>query len=216
MITVVIPTHQPDIFYLRQSLLSIKGVDHIILHVNGGSIIPNDLEILVNNTIMRDNKNLSCPDALNKLINCADDGWIIPFTDDDEFYTDQLLILIEKINRGDYNDVDIINTRCLINNKKVWGDLNPTFEKLKNNNCIPFSSPYKKHVWQKIGGYHNEPCNDWGFWLRALKTGFKCKSYEQPLYNFKTFNNSLFKTEAKQGINNIRNQLLRNINAQLS
>lgn len=200
--------------YIGQALSISPLFDRVIVHSNS---YPSTIYVpqYRNMTILFDDKPISCPDALNHCLAQEEVDWILPICDDDFCDIHELEQLIHKIRDGWYEDKDIIYSQYWIgNDKKGWVPTeNPTevsLERLKIQNYIPFTSFYKRKVWEDIKGYKNMPFNDWLFWLEAAKLNKKFEYYDKSYFYFRQGHTvSLADTEyKKQPFDLTRKQLL--------
>jgi len=84
-----------------------------------------------------------------------------------------------------YNTILLYNVDVSYNNSMMFGSLDkeinwPEFDIdiLRRRPFIHCTSIYKKDIWEKLGGYDESMINGWedyDFWLRAAKEGFKFK-----------------------------------------
>lgn len=129
--------------------------------------------------IVVDNKT-DLPSARNKGIKKAKGEYILPLDVDDTIEPDYLAKTLEK-------KADIITTACNLNGKKWLPASEITLEEIKKTNIVIACSLFKKEVWEKVGGYDEEMktgLEDWDFWLRAMKKGYKIEVIDEPLYNY--------------------------------
>lgn len=63
---------------------------------------------------------------------------------------------------------DIIVGTILMSNGYVWrGSWNPYG--LRQNNTLPAHSPFRKALYEKVGGFPDIRWSDWGFWLKCVR-----------------------------------------------
>lgn len=165
-----------------------------------------------------DGQNLSAADGFNFAIQQAKSEWICMFCVDDWFNKPIIEQLLSEIKENKYENYDLIRCPCfcgndimkwkIVNNDNLLS--NQLKEKIQKNNCITFSSIYRKQIWKDVNGLHNEPLNDWGFWLRVLKKDYRIFNYQKPTYYWQIHKGQLFEQEIKMyGLENIRKQLLK-------
>jgi glycosyltransferase involved in cell wall biosynthesis len=124
--------------------------------------------------IEKENGGLSS--ARNAGIKEAQGEWILTLDSDDIITSDIVEKCIERASGG----YDIVGTfqHEFGDSDTKWANnnLTPGFEDFKKANQINCCSLYKKEIWEKIGGYDENMrlCyEDWDFWLRATKQGYK-------------------------------------------
>lgn len=189
--------------YIGQALSISPLFDRVIVHSNcyvNNVFIPQYKNMII---LFNDNP-ISCPDALNKCIAQEDADWILPICDDDYCDIHEVENLIQKIRDGWCEDKDIIYSQYWIGNDKTgWVPTeNPTIgdlERLKVQNYIPFTSFYKRKVWEDVKGYKNMLFNDWLFWLEAAKANKIFEYHKIPYFYFRQGHTvSLADTEFKK------------------
>jgi hypothetical protein len=212
-ISLVINTHNPNLEYLKQAIDNAIGFDEILVYFNNtlcNTIVEEYLPDTKNEYIaLTDGNNRTVAEGFNYAISQTTGDWILPFCDDDYFITNNLKELFNQLNKKKLNKIDIIHYPCLVNNKDEWGEEKFTLDDIKKANRIPFSSIYRKSVWQNIGGYKNLPFNDWFFWMCAVKKQYNFLYYHKPIYVFRQEGNSLSDKERNiDSFDNIRQKLL--------
>jgi glycosyltransferase involved in cell wall biosynthesis len=181
-ISLVIATYRANTNMLHQALECADLFNEVILHVNDKEtmsklIIPKQCKVIYVE------ERCSVQTALNDAISLAYGNYILPWTDDDIFHKENLAEVINYV-RDNPKD-DIIYYPIYVGNEKewkIWVEPNVTMEKLLERNLIPFSSIYKKSVWQKVSGYKLGEYSDWGFWVEVLKAGYVPTFWNKSVY----------------------------------
>jgi len=130
------------------------------------------------------------PSARNEGIKKAKGNYILPLDVDDKIEP----TFIEKCLQA---NCDIVST-----SQREFGDSqivnlihqNPTYEDFLTGNRICGCSLFKRKIWEDIRGYDEnmkEGYEDWDFWLRALKKGYKVKTIQEPLYLYRKHGKSM-------------------------
>ena len=73
--------------------------------------------------------------------------------------------------------------------------------KMLTRNLVDACSVFKKHVWEKIGGFNENMrygWEDWDFWLSALEQGYQFIHIEQQLFYYRILNNSMLHSIASE------------------
>ena len=182
-IALVIATYEANINMLHQALKCSDLFDEVVLHVNdpvtaSRAIIPRNCKVIY------EIKRCSVQEALNIAISQTTSNYILPFTDDDFFDREVLNNVLSDLRTRDGND-DVIYYPIYTGSEKewkFWAEPFVTYEKLLENNLIPFSSIYNKEVWRKVRGYKSGEFSDWFFWLEVLKAGYKLRYLSTPVY----------------------------------
>lgn len=199
--SLVINSKNPNLDWLNQAIESAKGFDEIVLYIDGTDVPEVLKESRKDIKFVSDGKSRNIGEGLNFAIAQSIGDWICPFCDDDYFHSENLTQLIEGIKNGDYQDFDVVHGLVSLDNGGLWGASQVTINALRQNNIIPFSSFYKREVFDSLKGYSETvgAYNDWNFWLRAAKAEFRFKFYGKLLYHF------------RQGHNSATNRLLKSV-----
>jgi len=170
-----------------------------IIIVNDGSTDNTDevaKQFYVDKYIVKENGGLSS--ARNAGIKEATGEWILTLDSDDKIAPD----FIEKCLK--YKDeYDIIGT-----GQQEFGDsdnkhlfkTNPTFTDFIQNNQINCCSLFRKEIWETIGGYDEKMklgYEDWDYWLRATKAGYKVATIPEYLFFYRKHGESMVSTAIK-------------------
>lgn len=62
---------------------------------------------------------------------------------------------------------------------------------LTSFNSIPGISWFRREVWKELGGFDNIRAEDWGFWLKAFKSGKTFTYFPEVVYNMNVRNGSV-------------------------
>jgi len=187
--------------YIDLALASAKGFSLKLLHIDNASALP----VYVPDAVVYGfqgisiHKHLSPAVALNTLIEALPDGFISVFCDDDEYLSENLLVLQEGIHEGKYDNADIVHFQCQINHAHNWGEAEFTLQQLIEHDRLPCSSFFHKRVWEGVGGFSDVPASDWNFWLKAKHMGFSFRYFPLPVYRYNMdIQDSLLKRDCKK------------------
>jgi hypothetical protein len=137
--------------------------------------------------IIRHEVNKGLAETRNTGIRVAKGEYILPLDSDDWIHKDFLKYTLMV-------GADIVST-----GQRQFGDQNdvyipkmePSYEDFKRGNQINCCSLYKKKVWETVGGYDHKTLEDWWFWLKATKAGFKVKVVQYPLFFYRIHDGSM-------------------------
>lgn len=185
--SLVINSKNPNIQWLNQAIDSANGFDEIVLYIDGKlksqviSVLSKEVKVV------SDGKERNIGQGLNFAISQASGDWICPFCDDDYFHPEGLENALKLANDDVLNEYDVIHGLVSLDNGGMWGASQVTIHALQGCNIIPFSSFYRREVFNELKGYSETvgAYNDWNFWLRAVKAGFRFKFLNAPLYHFR-------------------------------
>lgn len=131
--------------------------------------------------------------ARNKAIADTNADYILPLDADDYFdrtYLEKAVILLEKNTKvGAVNcNAQAFGVENFIIKPKPGGIENFI---IQNNACV--SLLYRKKCWNDVGGYSENMRNgyeDWDFWLKVLKKGWKIEVIPEILFYYRQLENS--------------------------
>jgi GT2 family glycosyltransferase len=89
-------------------------------------------------------------------------------------------------------------------------------DNLKKFNSIPGVSWFKKSVWENIGGFTWDKAEDWDFWLRAYKAGYKFQYFPEVVYNFNKRKDSVSSSWVGEKFEEIKRELLQRNNESIN
>jgi glycosyltransferase involved in cell wall biosynthesis len=185
-ISLVLATYQANIPLLQKALDCSHLFNEVVLHIND-KVTGTQICIPKNCKVIYKEEKCSIEEALNDAIQLAKGEWILPFTDDDYFHPENLNFLFEFI-KSNYANYDVVHYPIWAGNEKsgwrVWGkESEIDFNNLLEHNYLPFSSVYRKSVWENVGGYkHDIPFSDWYFWLEVVRQNYKFYYLNNPIY----------------------------------
>lgn len=148
--------------------------------------------------INQNNKGL--PSARNTMIMNMTGDYLLPLDSDD--------ILMEHCVEKIIQTIKATNADIVSPSFKMFGAQegeailmpNPTVQDFKYNNRVGYCSAIKRTALQEIGGY--SPRMWWGYedyalWIDLLKRGKKMVTIPEPLWLYRTKNNSMFSNALK-------------------
>lgn len=146
--------------------------------------------------IEQENKGLSA--ARNNGIKNSTGKWILPLDADDKIHYSYLSKAVGK------SDIVGANLQCFGKLTDIWKHpkTHPTYNDLLTRNLLFSCTLFKREVYDEIGGYDEEMfvkgkqgCNgyeDWDFWIRATKAGFKVTNLSDTLIYYRKNGNSMY------------------------
>ena len=104
----------------------------------------------------------------NQGINQLETEWVMFLGIDDQILEGGL----DDLPAAHVDDAEILVAGIKISDGNEWvGEWN--LEKMKVMNPLPAHSPYRKSLWEKVGGAPSIKWIDWGFWALAAVAGAK-------------------------------------------
>lgn len=128
--------------------------------------------------------------ARNAGIKAATGGWILTLDADDKLDP----TFIEKT----INKADIVATeqREFGNSSRHWKPYkeSPTYTDFIKRNQINCCSLFRREIWEMVGGYDEQMRDgyeDWEFWIRATRAGYKVKVVWEELFFYRKHGDSM-------------------------
>ncbi|MBX7142821.1 MAG: glycosyltransferase [Oligoflexia bacterium] len=159
-------------------------------------------------------KNGGLADARNWGIAASCAEYVLPLDSDDKLQPSAIERLVAVLDREqqyaiaypDYKRFgsDEIDVRCI----SEQDFLNPG----RPENGLPYSSLYRRSMWERIGGYNTNMTwgyEDWNFWLSAIECGFKARHVEEALFQYRVKPGSML-TNALKHDAELKSQLVLN------
>lgn len=192
IVSIIVPCYN-QAQYLDECLQSVLNQifqDWECIIVNDGS--PDNTEEVAQEWIKKDNRfkyifisNSGVSNARNVGIQSASGEFILPLDADDKIADNYIELAINKFNE----DKELTLVYC---KAKKFGDVNQewilkdfSLQQLALENMIFCSAFYRKHDWERIGGYDVNMISgleDWEFWIALLKN--KAKVFRLDMFGF--------------------------------
>jgi glycosyltransferase involved in cell wall biosynthesis len=198
LVTIIMPVYK-NVKWLPEAINSVIGQkydNYELVVVNDGS--PEDVNYFIK-PFLNFNKikyykydtNKGISYARNFGISKSSGQYILPVDADDIIYDPKWLIdSVSQINEETI--VTSFAGLCdenMNSKKQIWPDdkIDRTWSKIINRNNIVVSSMYPKSMWEKIGGYDEKMLSweDWEFWIRAYKAGYKLIRLNHVYYHYR-------------------------------
>lgn len=194
-VTVVIPCYK-QAHWLPDAIVSAidQTVPCEIIVVNDGSPDNTSKIARIYGAKVIDKENGGLSSARNAGIKEATTEWVLTLDADDKLHPQ----FIEKtLAKAEETGCDVVGTW-----QQEFGDRNgmyrfidnPTFEMFMEANRINCCSLYRKKMWEDIGGYDENMKSgyeDWFFWLKATKKGYKIRVVNEPLFFYRKHGRSM-------------------------
>lgn len=211
-VSIIIPCYN-QAEYLKEAIDSAKAqtIPCEIIVVDDGST-DNSLEVAISNTpsMIIQKTNGGVASARNAGIKEAKGEYILTLDADDKITPDFVEKCLEANN-------DIVGTwqQEFGASDRIWEFRDkPIHNEFLKNNQINCCSLFKKEIWEKIGGYdENMPhqgYEDWDFWLRATKAGYKVTVIPEILFFYRKHGDSMITNTVKHH-NELLNYMLKKL-----
>ena len=189
--TIIIPCYEQEVFLyeaVESSLQQTVKCDIIIVDDGSKYPVENLWEDKSNVKLIRQ-KNKGLSGARNTGIRNAKTEYVLPLDADD--IIDKRYIE-ETLGVG---DIVTVQQQEFGDSNTLWAPQdNFTLKDFKTANRANCCSLYKKSMWEEIGGYDEnmkEGYEDWDFWIRAVKAGYKFKVIHKPLFFYRKHGRSM-------------------------
>jgi glycosyltransferase involved in cell wall biosynthesis len=202
-VSVVIPCYNQG-EYIIEAIDSIKSQNYDqkfieIIIVNDGSTDKKTLEILrsinQSNTLKILNKtNGHLSSARNYGIKRATSEFIVVLDADDKFRSEFIRIALNEFRDETVGAVTPSYQMFGLRNDKIYPQGGSLVDFLINNQSCG-NGMIRKSVWEKVGGYDENMKNgfeDWEFWIRILKMGYKIQVLNEILFDYRIKEESMF------------------------
>jgi glycosyltransferase involved in cell wall biosynthesis len=182
-VTLVIPAYEPNREWFDMCLKSIPdGFAETIL-CDDGSYPP------IPEATIRHPKNEGLAATKNSGVAAVQTKWVAVLDCDDWFDAEGVAALLSVI---DDIDADIVHFPIRVfPSQWVWKADDARFETMIQDNSIAGVSWFTKAAWQRNGGYQYRLCEDWDFWLRAIKNGMRFHYFPKVVYNYRSNSHGL-------------------------
>ena len=186
-VSLVMGTYNPNKEWLNDALESSDRLFDETIIVDDGSNVPLDNYVVEARRIYHA-RNAGFYEARNTGCRNVQSEWIAALDDDDEFIRENVKELKEFLKT---TDADIVHFPVELFGEQTgyWGH-NANMDNILLNNQIPSGSWFKKEVWEKVK-FKLPTAEDWDFWARAKKHGFKFAYFQKPVYRHRMRSDSL-------------------------
>lgn len=128
--------------------------------------------------LVKNEKNLGCPQTINRAVSLLNTDYICGLSADDYF---EEIYFLEKLKQclDDNNDVGFAYSNFIM--LQPNGNILPhdryefDGELLMRGNYIHGSAMYRKFCFEQVGGYIENHSEDWEFWKAVVRKGWKGK-----------------------------------------
>ena len=201
-ISIVLPVHngEPFLAAALESILSQSFADFELIAVDDMSsdASPQILAAFAEKDsrvrVITLDTNAKLPGALNAGFARARADWLSWTSDDNLLQPDMLATLLAARDR--HPDADIIHAGYRVidaNGKAVGHTPAESARHLLERNVVGCCFLYRRAVDESLGGYDETlfGAEDYDFWLRAARAGFRFHALEQELYDYRRHDHSL-------------------------
>lgn len=190
-VTVIIPCYEQEHYLFEAVESTLKQTikcDIIIVDDGSKEPVENLWDELDNVKLIRqENKGLS--GARNTAIRNAKTEYILPLDADDMIAK---TFIEETLGKG---DIVTVMQQEFGDSNTLWVPGNDFSEEaFKTANRANCCSLYRKKMWEELGGYDEnmkDGYEDWDFWLRAVKAGYKFEVVYEALFFYRKHGKSM-------------------------
>lgn len=155
-------------------------------------------------------KNVGLPAARNFGIKQSEGNLICCLDSDDKLEKSYIQKAVEVFKKQN-SQIGIVYSYCKIfgHHNFIWKPLKANLFLIKKSNCIHVSAVFRKQIWNDIKGFREDlrfGYEDWDFWYRALRKGWKTFLIKEPLLFHRTHDKNMVKFS-----NKYRNKIIRQI-----
>jgi glycosyltransferase involved in cell wall biosynthesis len=139
-------------------------------------------------------KNIGLSGSRNAGIAAVDDGICFCLDGDDRLPRDSLQIIAETFDKHPFTDFVYGDFREFGGRSQTHSPGVLSLENMLLSQPIDGHSPFRRYVWEKIGGYAQELSwgnQDWDFWLSVFEAGFHGKYINEVLYEWRIRDDSM-------------------------
>lgn len=144
-------------------------------------------------THVRLSENRGLAGARNAGVSKAKGDYIVCLDADDKMSPVYLRDALEVFDR----EADIVYVDSILFGTQMGFYRTPdriTLDMQLERNCFSYASAYRRRVWEEIGGYDEDMrigFEDFEFWIRALKTGFRPKKLHGKYFFYRKHGESM-------------------------
>ncbi len=139
--------------------------------------------------------------ARNAGIRATDSAFVLPLDADDQLEPDSVATLLRTL-RETGADVATPNGRTFGDEDKPLITQPVTKRRLAANNCLIYSSMYRRELFDRIGGYGPTVpgYEDWDFWLSALELKARFIHVTAPLFRYRKHGATMLSVADRQAM----------------
>lgn len=118
---------------------------------------------------------------------------MLPLDDDDVLDPECVEVLLAASA-----DADIVYSWCRVEGRDDFWIVNKLFhaESLFVQNFIPCTALIRSSLFRMLGGYRNQPLEDWDLWQRAYLHGARFVCVPEQLWSYRFFGQNTFQAAA--------------------
>ena len=207
MVSVIIPCYNQSHFLPEavESVVNQTCISWEIIIVDDGSTddtleVANQLATKYRRHQIRviHQENQGLAQSRNNGIALSSKKYIIPLDADDKLHPDFIQVTIAELQSNSsvhivYTDLIQFGIADRVVHAREWDP-----KVLPNENLLSYCSPYRREVWETVGGYNSNLIwgyEDWDFWVGCCACGFVGKRIGMPLFLYRVKETSMY-TEA--------------------
>lgn len=195
MISCYTISYNPTLEWLRKAEASTNFVDE--------KITVDDHSMYQFRCDYRNSYNQGLGEARNTAIRLTKGDIICTIDDDDEWLPEGVEKMLEFIEKNPQYDVWFSPCELFGESTGKWGHWD--ISNLQNANCIPNGAFFKRKIWEKYPYPDIRAGEDWAFWLKAYRVGYKFGYLDVPTYRHRVRKDSMSANWTGGKLEEIRN-----------
>lgn len=206
-ISIIIPCYNHGAYLMEaiDSVLASTFRDFEIIVVDDGSDEAETIAVLseINRpkTRVMQQKNKGLPAARNAGINLSSGKYILCLDADDMVTPTLLEKSFQVLENCPKTGVVATLPQHFGDQNYIWRPIPFSFYQLLRENLLHATCLFRHNIWKTVGGYDENMragCEDWEFWIRVAKAGWKFARIDEPLFLYRKDGQSMVSETQKR------------------